>query len=94
MHASIPAMTYILENRNLFIKPYIPLMAQDDIDFLWSCFILVHAGQITNEDGTACGFLHFNPRENVTDCQESPLLCSFFLTLAYLVINAVPPKLG
>jgi hypothetical protein len=67
MYASIPVttyilQTYILENRNLFIKPNIPLMAQDDIDFLWSCFILVNAGQITNEDGTACGFLHFNPR--------------------------------
>jgi hypothetical protein len=67
MHASIPVLHYILQN--IFIKPYIGIMVQRDVDFSWSCFILVNAGKIDREGGTACGFLHFDPNDpTMMDC--------------------------
>jgi hypothetical protein len=91
MEASIPVLRYVLQNKNLFINPYIAVMVEHDVDSSWSCFMSVNAGKIDKKRGTECGFLHFDPTDN--DC-AAPAQCSFFLTFAYLIIKAVPTKVG
>ncbi len=44
MDVSIPVVNYIMENKELFKKPYIAIFAQHESDYSLSCFISVNAG--------------------------------------------------
>ena len=46
MDASIPVMHFILESKDLFTKPYIAFLAEEDMARLWTCFTSKNAGQI------------------------------------------------
>ena len=95
MEACNPVMTYITDNEDLFQKPYIGILAQNDKDHCWSCFVAANAGggQIQSSGGypDACGKVHYKPFPKDTE-DQGRLQCSFFLTLAYLVLTPVNPS--
>ena len=43
MDAAVPVMQYIMDHEDLFVKPYIAFLTQDDIEYSWSSVVTVNA---------------------------------------------------
>ena len=86
MEASVSVVGYILQNKELFKKPFIAIAAQDYEDFSWTAFVSVHCARIGNNGGdTKCGYFHFDPTGR--NLRDPPPRCRFFLKLAHWVLE-------
>jgi GNAT superfamily N-acetyltransferase len=103
MDASIPVMHFIIENKELFTKPYIAFLVEEECQHSWSCYISVNAGLFGRSEhqplveGPVCGYVHFEPRGvqttkvEILAGQAARRACSFFLMLAYHFSNCEDP---
>jgi hypothetical protein len=86
MEASATVVGYILQNKELFTKPFIAIAAQDYEDFSWTAFVSVHCARIGDNGGdTRCGYFHFDPTGR--NRRDPPPRCRFFLKLAHWILE-------
>ena len=94
MVASIPVVKFILDNKHVLQKTrYIAMLAQDDTDYSWSCFISINAQRIgrkkeNKEESTInneCGYILFDSTLTATDSRK-PIQQTFFLRLLYMIL--------
>ena len=86
LKALLPVLEFIRSNAEMFQKPYIAFLQQDD-KYAWSVFISVNASLLEPEGKeTSSGFVLYNSQTKEAPAQ-APQECSLFLLLSYSVLK-------
>ena len=86
LRALLPVLEFIRSNTEMFEKPSIAFLQQDD-KYAWSVFISVNASLLEPEGKeTSSGFVLYNSQTKEAPAQ-APQECSLFLLLSYSVLK-------